>query len=72
MMWYMWAGKDDIKFQLVDHISHTEYLPAIRHAFKILLTLPATSRKIIFNLTMSKNLGYGLQCSLKDSVHYAC
>ena len=44
MMWYvMWAGKDDIKFQLVDHISHTEYLSAIRHAFNILLALPATT-----------------------------
>ena len=60
-MWYdMWAGLDDIKFQLVDHISHTEYLLAIRHAFNILLTLPATTctveRSLFFNLTPSKNL----------------
>ena len=38
-----WAGKDDTKFQLVDHISHTENLPAIRHACNILLPLHATT-----------------------------
>ena len=53
---------------------HTEYLPAIRHAFNILLTLPATTctvERSFSTLRREKN-GYGLQCPLKDSVHYAC